>query len=1353
MACQKISISNTGNTLINVSYVECDTNRFVSQSEIPAGSTRNFWVQEGTLDVPSIFNNSITIEEEQFLPAQNCNINSCALTCCKYRVTNTDRTRTKALIYECCGASVAVQIPPRSSVVICGRYFTDNGGRRRLITDTLPRPIEPGQGGGEPLDYGYKFDLLGCCECDKPVINSVDCIDNGNKVVINYNLGVNGCCSAFLIGEPDNLSNCDFVSSRLDCLSTTVTINIINSCTYTFYILKNCTSGEDQFSEQITMINCQTPSPTPTNTSTPTVTPTVTPTNTETPTATSTVTPTNTETPTVTPTETPTQTETPTVTPTETPTPTPTETQSCNSPSKCFGRCCTAYVESINGQNWSYIECGSTSQTFMGTTNATICVFDTQISKQNSPPPPPGADLIITYLECCDSITNTPTPTNTETPTPTPTETPTNTETPTPTQTHTNTETPTTTPTQTATCARPPGLPNYEFAYGYTLLSSNPECNKGLNYISGLTSVNEVCAHIQSIRDCRCPLEGSPIPGSISSEDVQVEVQSISIGQYVYLNWNQPDCDSLPLNGWFIPRKQGVNFQDSICNCARMVSTGPYSFRNCSGQLITGENSGFFSCVKQDEPFSGMEPSTPIGDDCRDLNNTIIVRVENSIIVEISNCDINPSQTPTPTPTITPTITPTNTETPTETPTNTETPTPTPTNPCVCTEIRCIGPFNDCLYSYTDCDGDILPYEVWSSVKTYNQGDVVVYTNNPSNDYYLFTSLVDDNLNNIPPYPPIGINQYWSVGPQTNPYLILPVGQTVRVCHEGGIFNMGGGSFTTINKGSCVDNQCPLDPSPTPTITSTNTETPTATITPTNTETPTNTPTPTETPTNTETPTPTETPTNTVTPTNTETPTPTETQTSTPTPTPTETSCILGNCGLAVCCSYEIIVPAGCTIEVEFTDCEGNIYLPLVFTNSGFAPAPFSFCSQDTTLPIITSGTCGLEPLVPTAVDCGCIYEGYRFMSYTTTGFTESCELNPSEITLYYYNTETITVGTKLYTNSSLTTLAPSGYYVGLNTATGLSEDGYILDGSGEITNVISDVCSNIPSNTPTPTLTQTPTVTPTITPTTTPTQTDLSLITTYTISGCTNLNTLVIDLGPGLIIPGDVFHYTFTGSTPGGCYTVVGKIDAPIDDAFTSANGYGTCNDCAVANLTPTPTVTTTPTRTPTPTCTCPQYTVYLTASTEIGIAYYEYKNCIGNTVSATTYTDKLSSFTVCTLEPLSISVFDTDAPSYSFTVSGDGCCQLTKTSVSMSFSPTDYPSSCDLTGLSEQYLFYYDNSSPLGTGTTLYDDSNLTVTASEGYYIQLDTDVNPGDLPITQTGYRVNSSGVIISSNGTPC
>jgi hypothetical protein len=118
---------------------------------------------------------------------------------------------------------------------------------------------------------------------------------------------------------------------------------------------------------------------------------------------------------------------------------------------------------------------------------------------------------------------------------------------------------------------------------------------------------------------------------------------------------------------------------------------------------------------------------------------------------------------------------------------------------------------------------------------------------------------------------------------------------------------------------------------------------------------------------------------------------------------------------------------------------------------------------------------------------------------------------------------------------------------------------------------------------TPTPTNTQTPTITPTNTQT--PTSTNLSSITTYSISGCTNLNVLVVDLGPGFIVPGDVNYYTFTGATPSGCYSVIGKINAPIDDAFTASFGYGGCNDCEISNITPTPTPTNTETPTNTPT------------------------------------------------------------------------------------------------------------------------------------------------------------------------
>jgi hypothetical protein len=136
-------------------------------------------------------------------------------------------------------------------------------------------------------------------------------------------------------------------------------------------------------------------------------------------------------------------------------------------------------------------------------------------------------------------------------------------------------------------------------------------------------------------------------------------------------------------------------------------------------------------------------------------------------------------------------------------------------------------------------------------------------------------------------------------------------------------------------------------------------------------------------------------------------------------------------------------------------------------------------------------------------------------------------------------------------------------------------------------TEVLTPTPTETETPTPTPTSTEvlTPTPTETETPTPTPTSTDLSSITTYSISGCTNLNVLVVDLGPGLIVLGDVNYYTFTGATPSGCYSVISKINAPIDDAFTTSFGTGGCNDCESTYITPTPTPTNTETPTPTPT------------------------------------------------------------------------------------------------------------------------------------------------------------------------
>jgi hypothetical protein len=123
---------------------------------------------------------------------------------------------------------------------------------------------------------------------------------------------------------------------------------------------------------------------------------------------------------------------------------------------------------------------------------------------------------------------------------------------------------------------------------------------------------------------------------------------------------------------------------------------------------------------------------------------------------------------------------------------------------------------------------------------------------------------------------------------------------------------------------------------------------------------------------------------------------------------------------------------------------------------------------------------------------------------------------------------------------------------------------------------------------TPTPTATNTETPTPTPTITVTPSPTDLSSITTFTISGCSSLNVFVADLGPSALAPGDVFYFEFTGGTPSGCYRIVNKINAVPTDGTTPLYFYTSCALCVAAReVTPTPTVTQTPTPTETPTAT----------------------------------------------------------------------------------------------------------------------------------------------------------------------
>ena len=214
-------------------------------------------------------------------------------------------------------------------------------------------------------------------------------------------------------------------------------------------------------------------------------------------------------------------------------------------------------------------------------------------------------------------------------------------------------------------------------------------------------------------------------------------------------------------------------------------------------------------------------------------------------------------------------------------------------------------------------------------------------------------------------------------------------------------------------------------PCPSATPSSTPTPTPTATPIITQTTTPTETSTPTQSPTNTETPTntPTNTETPTNTPTNTETPTPTNTPTNTETPTNTPT----------------------------------NTETPT---------------STATPTPTLTQ--------TPTSIN-------YQFQLGYGSFPNEACSATETS----FYGTRsggpTIEVTEILYTNDTVTTPVPDGYY----------SDGTILyivsGGSGEVTAKYNYGCLNLATPTPTVTQTSTNTPTPTNTETPTPTQTPTS--------------------------------------------------------------------------------------------------------------------------------------------------------------------------------------------------------------------------------------------------------------------
>ena len=217
---------------------------------------------------------------------------------------------------------------------------------------------------------------------------------------------------------------------------------------------------------------------------------------------------------------------------------------------------------------------------------------------------------------------------------------------------------------------------------------------------------------------------------------------------------------------------------------------------------------------------------------------------------------VTPTSTSTPTPT--PSITPTNTETPTNTPTptNTETPTQTPTPTNTQTPTNTPTPTN------TETPTNTPTPSVTQTMTPTNTNTPTTTTTLTSTPTPSVTNTPSVTQTNTPtptrtPYP-TPVYYYYNIEPcsgGTGPYnkirsqdVIVPIGSSVTLaslplCYVVTSLSDSSG-FWVANWNLFIDCNACLGITPTPTPTITSTQTPTNTPTPTNTETPTNTPTP-----------------------------------------------------------------------------------------------------------------------------------------------------------------------------------------------------------------------------------------------------------------------------------------------------------------------------------------------------------------------------------------------------------------------------------------------------------------------------------------------------------------------------
>ena len=335
MACSKYILTNTGSTLVNFNYRRCEDSLWEYQVELNPNQTKNIWLIDNTYSIALSFKKSVSLVNQGVFP-----------------LVSATQTQTPT------------NTPTPSNTPTNTNTPSNTPTNTGTPTNT-PTPTNTGTPTSTPTPTNTETPT-----------NTPTPTPTGNRTAFTVYSGTTSdeACGQYystitIYGEQSLFDNNTIFYDNISGPSVGVLTGYFNNSQTVVQLSGGTETGGFGLCQTLTPTptNTNTPSVTPTNTSTPTNTPSVTPTNTNTPSVTPTIdlTPTNTPTNTNTPSVTPTNTNTPSVTPTNTSTPT-------NTPSVTTTNTPTPSVTTTNTPTQSVTPTNTSTPTNTPTNTPTI---------------------------------------------------------------------------------------------------------------------------------------------------------------------------------------------------------------------------------------------------------------------------------------------------------------------------------------------------------------------------------------------------------------------------------------------------------------------------------------------------------------------------------------------------------------------------------------------------------------------------------------------------------------------------------------------------------------------------------------------------------------------------------------------------------------------------------------------------------------------------------------------------------------------------------------------------------------------------------------------------------------------